>query len=960
MFRTITSLFTKKLRKKSLYLPYLVLIITAILFLAGCPDPSGTSPPEDPAEPTIEPTAGPSAPPPVAPDVSGPVLSANVRPTWTWDNVTDAANYRYSFTDGSGWIETTELSYTPDSDFEDGFYTLYVQAGNPAGWSDSGSWTIEVNTNLPLPPTITGITSYSYNTPQSFTITDIIANATAYYSLNNGTDWIEYTAEVTITDEGEYQVVARQIDEYSRISPPTFPSIDITIDISAPNPPTGLDLDAADDTGSSDTDNITNQTSNLTISGSSEADAAIDLASNIDGELGSTTADGSGFWSINVSLTEAVHSITATATDTALNTSGDSTALVINVDTLPGSIPAGLDLAAADDTGNSTTDNITNHTSLLTISGTSDANILVSLFSSVTGALGSTNTDGSGNWTIDVSLSQAVHSITALSTDIAGNESGSSTALVITVDTTGNAPTSLDLAAADDTGSSTTDNITNKTTNLTISGTSEVNATVNLSSNVDGALASTSANGSGYWSADTSLTPGVHNVTATMTDIAGNTSGASTALVITIDTSAPGTPAGLDLAAADDSGVSDSDNITSQTSSLTISGSSEANALVTLSSSITGLLGSGSANGSGSWLVNVSLNENVHTVTATATDLAGNTSGNSTGLVITIDTTPPGTPSVPDLAAADDSGSSNTDNITRTITGLTFTGTGDANVDMTLMSDLDGELASATADGSGNWTFDPIAIPVSVNDTHSITAQATDTAGNTASSSGLSLVVDTTAPAVRSALSPATKVIAIDATIASNFTDESDVTPVWNGETKELTLTDLAGNSTLMTQKVYQGPNNNGLQTAVEIDTTTDGEVIHLCAGDFVMNDRLRPSHSMTIRGEGSAATSLTQTANWRRTIDINVTGLTIYIEYLKMDNNYNRQRIYAGTTTTLYLRDIHKGTSIGTNLVEIDAGAAYYWNGTGYTQASNGVDGWIIGGGVITFTGDTDTRYWY
>ena len=64
-------------------------------------------------------------------------------------------------------------------------------------------------------------------------------------------------------------------------------------------------------------------------------------------------------------------------------------------------------------------------------------------------------------------------------------------------------------------------------------------------------------------------------------DLAGNVSG-NTAFSFTVDTTAPSAPTGLDLAAADDTGASSTDNITKNTSALTISGSGENGATVTL------------------------------------------------------------------------------------------------------------------------------------------------------------------------------------------------------------------------------------------------------------------------------------------------------------------------------------------------------------------------------------------
>ena len=110
-----------------------------------------------------------------------------------------------------------------------------------------------------------------------------------------------------------------------------------------------------------------------------------------------------------------------------------------------------------------------------------------------------------------------------------------------TVDNTAPAaPSTPDLAAGSDTGASSTDNITNDTT-PTFTGTSEANATINVSSNVDGAIGSATADGSGNWSvtAGSALTEGTHTITATATDSVGNVSSASSGLSITLDTTAP-------------------------------------------------------------------------------------------------------------------------------------------------------------------------------------------------------------------------------------------------------------------------------------------------------------------------------------------------------------------------------------------------------------------------------------
>ena len=94
----------------------------------------------------------------------------------------------------------------------------------------------------------------------------------------------------------------------------------------------------------------------------------------------------------------------------------------------------------------------------------------------------------------------------------------------------------------------------------------------------------------------------------------------------------------------------------------TFTGTAEANATVTLFDGATSV-GSGQADASGLWSVTTSaLAAGGHAISAKATDLAGNVSAASGALSVTIDTAAPVTPSVPDLAAASDSGASDTDN----------------------------------------------------------------------------------------------------------------------------------------------------------------------------------------------------------------------------------------------------------------------------------------------------------
>jgi hypothetical protein len=371
------------------------------------------------------------------PVVSSITLTQDPRPVWNWESVTGAGRYRHSFTESPGdWIETIELSYTPDTDLPDGTYTLYVQAGNDTEWSGSGFFTTTINSVVPSPPTIDGISNGYYNTNQLFTLEDIEEEATAYYSLNNGINWIEYTGQVTLSDEGLYEVVAKQVVADMIESPASYPDINITIDKTDPDPPEALDLASEDDTGHSDSDNLTRLTDGLSISGSAESDAIITLLSNRDGVVGETTADENGNWTIDISLSENVHSITAFVSDLAGNNSGSSAVMVITVDTTPPSAPSQPDLDAADDS-NIDKDNITNISGGLTFNGFTEPDSIVILESDLEGELGTVIANGSGNWICDavsLGLTNNIHSIIAKAMDPAGNECVSPV-LYLTVDT---------------------------------------------------------------------------------------------------------------------------------------------------------------------------------------------------------------------------------------------------------------------------------------------------------------------------------------------------------------------------------------------------------------------------------------------------------------------------------------------------------------------------------------------
>lgn len=288
------------------------------------------------------------------------------------------------------------------------------------------------------------------------------------------------------------------------------------------------------------------------------------------------------------------------------------------------------------------------------------------------------------------------------------------------------APSTPDLVASSDTGVSSTDDLTQDAT-FTLTGTAEANATIELTSDLDGSLGSTVADGSGNWTftPGSAVSEGVHSITATATDLADNTGPASAALSVTVDTTVPAAPSIPDLAPASDSGVSDSDDLTNDATP-SLSGTTEADVSVAIESDQDGLLGTTSADGSGNWTFTPGSNlaEAAHLVTATATDVAGNTGATSTALSLTIDITPPNAPSAPALTFS----ASVTEDTTPTLVG-----TADANVAVTVTSDQDGPIGTTQSDGSGDWQLTP-SIELTIGE-HALTARASDSAGNSSPSS---------------------------------------------------------------------------------------------------------------------------------------------------------------------------------------------------------------------------------
>ena len=197
-------------------------------------------------------------------------------------------------------------------------------------------------------------------------------------------------------------------------------------------------------------------------------------------------------------------------------------------------------------------------------------------------------------------------------------------------------PPTLDLARSSDHGISRTDDLTNDAT-PTFRGTGRAGATVELFEDAT-SLGTATVRELGDWAVTSSaLTEGAHSITAKQT-VGSTTTAASGALTVTIDVTPPTGPSSPpDLDPGSDTGASDTDNITAD-STPTLTGEAPSNIYVEIISDVDGSLGYAQTNGNGDWSFTPrkSVSTGTHSLTATASDAAGNTTAASSALSVTV------------------------------------------------------------------------------------------------------------------------------------------------------------------------------------------------------------------------------------------------------------------------------------------------------------------------------------
>ena len=541
----------------------------------------------------------------------------------------------------------------------------------------------------------------------------------------------------------------------------------------------------------------------LTLTGTAAASSTVTLCDGTT-PLGTATADGSGNWTFTTAtLVDGTHNFTATDTVSGA-TSAASAALAVSVDTVAPAAPV------------ITSDTIVN-TNQVTVTGSAldqgiaEAGDLVKVCDGTT-LLGTTTTNATGAWSYTTApLSDGTHVLTATVTDVAGNTSVASQAVDPTIAPP--APPAPAIAAfSPDTGS--VADVTDANV-LTLAGTAEANTTVSI---YDGStlLGTTTTNGIGAWSFTTAkLSDGTHNFTATDTDASAITSVASSALNVTVDTVAPTVMFTSD--------VKNSNGSFTVTGTALDKGTVEAGETIKIYDGTT-YLGSTTVDSNGQWsFTTAALSKNEHrshALIATVTDLAGNTSVASQAVNPVIAPPAPAiasfSPHIGSVAGVTDA------NV------LTLTGTAAASSTVTLY-DGTTPLGTATADGSGNWTFTTATL---VDGTHNLTATDTVSGATSAASAALAVSVDTVAPAAPVITSDAivnTDQVTVTGSALDQGIAEADdlvkvydgttllgttttnATGTWNYTTAPLsagthaltaTVTDVAGNTSVVSQAV--------------------------------------------------------------------------------------------------------------------------------------------------------------
>ncbi|ELT4892940.1 non-fimbrial adhesin SiiE [Salmonella enterica] len=528
-----------------------------------------------------------------------------------------------------------------------------------------------------------------------------------------------YTLTTPLKD-GEYNITATATDIAGHTS--ATANLPFTIDTRISY--FSAEIETTNDSGIVG-DNVTNNT-RPTFTGKTEPNAIISVINSETGEEVIFKANDKGEWTFNFTSdsVEGVNNLTFTAEDVAGNKKDFSFSYVIDtVAPVPPTVsledfvvlPNGIILSGND---------------LPALVGTAEPKSTILLMRD--GKLyDSIEVDSNGTWNYQFSnkFLQGAYDIEIISQDAAGNKS-STVKYSFTIQTEV-VPPKAELDASDDSGAK-GDWITNKHNALTLLGTADRFATVNIL--IDGkTIGVTTADADGNWNFDISrnLSDNVYKITVESIDPLGRTS--SVDYQLTIDSFTPIPTVMLHDSA--DSGVK-GDMITKINTPL-FTGMAEANAKVSIY--VDGVLsGEAIAGDDGVWnfQFTTALSDGSHDVTVKVEDIAGNTASSSAYNFQIVTQT-----QKPTIELVNDTGVDNTDHI---INEKNPALTGTAAPYSTVKLYIDGALiAEVRTNKDGRWEYTLKADQGLVDGDHRITASVEDIAGNIAHSDPFLISVDT-------------------------------------------------------------------------------------------------------------------------------------------------------------------------------------------------------------------------
>ncbi len=713
--------------------------------------------------------------------LNGKTYTATVQNDGTW-----------SYTVGSA--DVTALA-------DGGSYVINAQVSNAIGNSASDNHTVTVDLTAPS----MGISIDSLQNDTGLSANDFITNDSqvvvngsltaqlgnnekAQISLDGGTTWIDltvtgttwrYTDGRTLTD-GTYQYQVRVIDNGGNVG--ATDSQDVVIDLTKPAAATITVDSVSQDTGLSDSDFIT-------------SDNQISLKGTLGAALGSgdhaqISLDGGATWTdVSVSglswtyvdgrtLADGDYNYQLRVIDDAGNISA-TTSQVVTIDTVAPDASKTIAIdSISDDTGLSSSDFITNDTSL-TLHGSLGATLADGEYAqiSIDGGVTWQNVIVTGNswYYVDGrTLGNQTYDYYVRVVDAAGNV-GASAHQQVTVDTV--APDAAITVTVDnitvDTGFDNNDFLTSSTS-YTLNGTlgAELGAGEYVQVSMDGGTTWVYATVSGTrWSYNDTrtLADGDYRYQVRVVDQAGNV-GATTTQDVTVDTQAPQYGITID-SISEDTGQSGSDFITMDTS-LTINGSlgsalaSDERVQISLDGGNT-WIDTTVTNQRWSYTDTRDLADGDYTYQVRIIDQAGNV-GSTSSQVVTVDTTPPDTVGTV-VSYTDGEGertgtygaSVATDDTSPLINGTLNRAPEDGEIVQLYRDGI--LLGQVTMNGSASWSYQDNGL---LDGNHTYILRVTDKAGNYTESDGFVLNVDTSIPTTTAAITAQTT---------------SDTTPIVSG-----------------------------------------------------------------------------------------------------------------------------------------------------------------------------------